>query len=192
MGIRSFLNEKSDYLINWNRPGSLFFGSHRYSYQELLERGFVIASTAALGFLAWNQSSDGGMMPFAYGAALGFLMSHTITMSPLIYKRLEAKWACDALQDKIDLKLIAKNTDFRALVDKVVAEVLNENSSKSPSAVWGRRKRLLTTLLDWLDEPQLSLKTLTDTLKSVDVIDHLDKNDIHGSSAKAALEFNYS
>ena len=178
MGIRDYLNVKSNYLIDWNRPGSLFFGNHRYSSQELLERGFVIAMTATGGFLKWNNSNNGGFTPLACGAALGFLISHSITMSPLIYKRLEAQWACDTLQDKINLKLIAKKEDVRLLVSNTVATVLQQTHSTSPSAVWGRRKRLLTNLLEWLNDSQISLEKLTDTLKSADIINHLDKKNI--------------
>jgi hypothetical protein len=176
MGFRDYLTKKSDYLINWQRAGSLFFsGTHRYTPKEVLERSFVITSMAVGGFLKWNTSNNGGATPFMFGAALGFLVSHSITMSPLIYKRLEAKWACGSLKDTIHLRLIAKPEECRLLVTSIIEKILKETHSKSPSAVWGRRKRLLTNLLEWLNNSQLSLKELTDKLQSPDVITHLDK-----------------
>lgn len=181
MGVRDYLNNKSNYLINWNRPGALLFGNHRYTPRELLERGFVITMTAAGGFL-----NRGSLTSFSGGAALGFLLAHSITMSPLIYKRLEAMWACDSLKDQIHLRLLARPADFRPLVTDVVDKVLQETHSKSPSAVWGRRKRLLTNLLDWLNDKQLSLEQLTPVLQCSDVINHLDAKDLSDSIITAS------
>lgn len=78
----SFLNRKSAYLINWHRVGSLLFSNHRYSTYELLQRGFVIATTAAGGFLAWNNSEKGGAKPFVLGASLA-LPFPTPLLSPI-------------------------------------------------------------------------------------------------------------
>lgn len=171
-----FLNKYTNHLIDWNRVGNLLFTTHRYTPQELLERGFIISSTAALGLLKWNQSSDGDALAFCYGATLGFLMSHMLVISPLIYKRLEAKRGCDILIDKINLILISRDEELRLLVTLVVDGIMQQSHSKSPSAVWGRRKRILATLCDWITDQSISLSTLKQALGSSNAIECLDDN----------------
>lgn len=176
MDIRRFLTEQSNYLIDWNRPGSLFFSNHKYSSREMLERGFVITSTAVMGFLTWNQSTAGGALPFALGASLGFLISHTITMSPLIYKRLQAQWACNELKTEINA-LLEKKPDFiSSLVHPVIDKVIKFPKSKSASETWGCRARLLANLKDILTEPTLSVTQLQEILANEEIIKILDEN----------------
>ncbi|KTD12084.1 hypothetical protein Lgra_1542 [Legionella gratiana] len=171
--IRTFLNQKTDYLINWNRPGSLFFSSHHYSTRELIERGFVITSTAAGGFLAWNKSEEGGAAPFVLGASLAFLLAHTVTMSPLIYKRIKAKWSCDERIKTINSQLSDEDKNFSLLVKQVIDKIMTHAAEKSPSAVWGKRDRLLKNLETWIDEEEHSL--LGDVLKNEEIISLLNK-----------------
>ncbi len=171
--VKSFLNEKTDYLINWNRVGNLFFSNHRYSSQELMERGFVVTCTAAGGFLAWNKSEEGGVTPFALGASLAFLLSHTVIISPLIYKRLKAKWSCDEHIKTINSKLSEEDKDFTLLVKQVIDKVMTHAAEKSPSAIWGKRERLLKNLETWIDEEDHSM--LDGVLKNEEIIPLLDK-----------------
>jgi hypothetical protein len=182
MRLRDFLTAQSNYLIDWNRAGSLFFSNHHYSLQEKLERGFVITSTAVMGFLTWNATEQGGFLPFAFGASLGFLISHTITMSPLIYKRLVAQWSCTDLIDQINQKITHQEPDFITLVQSVCDDVLKSTNNTSPSATWGRRKRLLETLLEWLNTEE-KMDTITETLKKADIVDLLDQREIPPSSS---------
>ncbi|MBL7525107.1 hypothetical protein [Legionella bononiensis] len=182
MGLRDFLTAQSNYLIDWNRAGSLFFSNHRYSLQEKIERGFVITSAAVMGFLTWNASEQGGFLPFAFGASLGFLISHTITMSPLIYKRLMAQWSCNDLIDQINQKVTSQESNFISLVQSVCDDVLKSTNNTTPSATWGRRKRLLENLLEWLNTEE-QMDVLTETLKKTDIVDLLDKREVTSSSS---------
>lgn len=172
--MRTYLNQKTDYLINWNRPGSLFFGNHRYSTRELIERGFVITCTAAGGFLAWNKSEEGGATPFLFGASLAFLLAHTITMSSLIYKRLNAKWGCEEHIKTINTQLDHADKDFALLVNPVIDKIISHTSEKSPSAVWGKRERLLKNLETWINEENHNI--LSHVLKDEEIISLLDNN----------------
>lgn len=171
MGAGTYLTNASNYLVDWNRPGSLFFGRHRYSTKELAERGFVIAMTSIAGYWAWSQSQS--PMYAAAAATIGFLVAHTITMSPLICKRLEAKWACDALI--IDIRShVNDKPEFQDLVNSVIEKVMQYAQSKSASAVWGERKRLLTHLSEWVRDVRISIDDLSAVLKRDDVISCLD------------------
>jgi hypothetical protein len=178
---KDFLNKKTDYLINWNRPGSLFFGTHRYSNRELLERGFVIASIALGGFLAHNKSEREGVLPFAFGASLGFLLAHAVTMSPLIYKRLQAKWGCEELIKKMQGQLKSES-ELHSLISQAIEQIMAHATVKSPSAVWGKRLRLLQTLSAWIDEQDPM--ELTATLKGENIIELLDTNHHQSSGMK--------
>jgi hypothetical protein len=173
---QAYLTNKSNYLVNWHRVGNLLFTNHRYSPRELLERSFVIASTAAGGFLAWNKSEEGGATPFALGASLAFVLSHTLVISPLIYKRLHAMWNCDTILKSIGEQLAhEQDKGLVHLIQGALKQVMTHVAEKSPSAVWGKRLRLLTNLQVWLDEedPESLRKILTDK----QFIERLDKNE---------------
>jgi hypothetical protein len=177
VAIRHALNEKSQYLINWNRPGSLFFGNHRYSNREVLERAFVLVMITAGGYLG-SQSREYSTGACVVGASLSFFIAHTITMSPLIYKRLEAKWACEKLQKQINSQLIDKDDGYCSMVNNAVTSVLEHVHSKSPSAVWGHRKRLLTNLHNLLNHPEIPFSQLAEILNERDVIYKLEQEEL--------------
>jgi hypothetical protein len=172
--VGTFLNKKTDYLINWNRVGNLLFSNHRYSPQELIVRGFVVTCTAAGGFLAWNNSEKGGAMPFLLGASLAWTLAHAVVISPLVYKRLKAKWGCKEHIKSINDQLNEQDNDFTQLVYQTIDKILSHASEKSPSAVWGKRERLLNNLQRWIEEQDSSI--LSDVLKDKDIISKLDTN----------------
>lgn len=172
--IRELLNQRTDYLINWNRVGSLFFSNHRYSTQELLERSFIISATAIGGFLAWNQS-EGNSTTLAFGASLGFLLAHTATLSPLIYKRLQTKWACEEHIKTINSHLNDEMSECSSLVKQTMDKIMNYTPEQtSPSAIWGKRERLLKNLEAWITEEDCS--NLTHILSKDDIITLLENN----------------
>jgi len=186
MHLADWLTEKSNHLIDWRRPGSLFFGNHRYSTKEMVERIFVITSAASLGFLRWMQSEENGAVAFAEGAALGFLISHTITMAPLIQKRVAAQFSCYKLTLKIKEIVSEEDSEFILLVNSVIKKVSQHAETKSASATWGKRERLLSTLMDWLNDVNLDSAQLIELLNVDDVVSVLN-NMSHGYSAKHNL-----
>lgn len=164
-----YLNQRTDHLVNWNRPGGLFFSNHQYSNRELLERGFVIASMAVGGYMA----AGGGVLCCVFGASLAFTVAHGITMAPLIHKRLKAKWACDELVNNLK-EQIKFDDEFGVLVSAVIDQVMAHVASTSPSAVWGKRQRLLETLTKWFNG--IDHEELSSTLKDEDIISLLDRD----------------
>ena len=174
MGLRDTLTAASMDLIDFRRPGALFFSNHKYSQRELLERIFVITSAATLGFLNWMQSQEGWAIPIASGAALGFLISHTITMSPLIYKRLVFMWNCYNIQKEIKSNIAKDKMPFIELVNSVVEQILEHKGSKSASATWGKRERLMTNLLTWLKDNTHDSLVMNEALGNADIISSLD------------------
>lgn len=185
MGAGAFLTKASDNLVDWRRVGNLFFGkTHRYSAKELSERGFVVAMTGIAGYWTWSQYQDPGFAAIA--ATIGFLVSHTIIVSPLIYKRLQAKWACDALIINIRNHVNDK-PEFQTQVNSVIDKVMQHAESKSASAVWGKRKRLLTHLSEWVDDVRISIDALSVILKRDDVISCLDNQNFEAEEERLVL-----
>jgi hypothetical protein len=163
------LNEASNYLIDWRRPGSLLFCNHRYSQKEWAERLFVVGSTAMAGYWQWCDSQD--MRDAGIAATVGLLLSHTLTMSPLILKQLKNKWACDELIVNIRERIHAELPEFKELIESTIQKILKHAESKSASAVWGERARLLTNLLGWLDQNNAYL---AEVLNQEDIINLLN------------------
>ncbi len=175
MSLLDSLNKQTGYLVDWKRAGVVMFSTnHRYTSREVLERGFIVARMAVGGFLASNKSEKGGSVPFIFGASLAFLISHTITMSPLIYKRLQASWNCDKIIKQLNEQLKSEQA-IAPIVSEVISKIMKHAAVTSASAVWGKRERLLTTLQDWINNNDHDL--LNDTLKNENIIELLDKND---------------
>lgn len=168
------LNETSNYLIDWRRTGNLLFSNHRYSQKEWAERIFVVGSTALAGYWQWCDSQD--MKDAGIAATIGFLLSHTLIMSPLILKRLKNKWACDELIINIKEKTHTKSPAFKELIESAIQKILKHAESKSASAVWGERVRILTKLSDMLDQNNAYL---AEVLKQEDIINLLNKPSIN-------------
>lgn len=174
MDVCNYLNKRSNYLVNWNRVGNLLFTKHRYSTKELGQRSFIIATSAAFGFLARNKFETGAVS-CVLSASLGFVIAHTLVISPLIYKRLEAKWACEELTKKINLELVGKD-EFRSGINKVITHILHHDPSNA-SIVWGKRKRILTNLFFCLTHEIITPTNFNDLIKDQDeLIECLDQN----------------
>lgn len=168
MRFSVFLNEKTHHLIDWKRVGNLFLSNHHYSLKELMERSFIVTSTAVVGFLSWNNSEKGGIGSVVWGASMGFFISHSIVMSHLAYKRLKTRWACLDIIQTIQSKF--QEHPQSKLINKAIYHIMIQADSKSASsAVWGKRKRLLTRLSDYLDAR--NLEALLDTPELIQLLD---------------------
>lgn len=178
MGFADFLNGQTGNLIDWNRPGSLLFSTHRYSAKELAERGAIIAATAICGYLAWNLTESSGYA--ALGASIGFIVSHAVTMYPLIQKRMQAKLDCNERRLELERQFTDKDPLSQS-ISRVISLIMEHEASRSPSEIWGKRARLLSTLLEWTRNGY----ELGKVLESSDIIQLLDKN-IHDESATPA------
>lgn len=156
-GTGNYLSKKANYLIDANRIGNLFYSSHHYSSRELLDRGMLLAVAAAVGFLAYRkyETPESALA----GAALGWFIAHLVVIAPLVYKKMQYQQDCkkcietikDQLKNEID-------QNFSQLVFASIDQIMNHVSEKSISMVWGKRSRLMDTLLDWLlhkDKQQL-------------------------------------
>lgn len=142
--LADILTKNTNHLIDWNRIGSVV-GARQYTYRELAERGFIIASMAAGGFLAKNQREQGGIASFAGGAFLAFLLAHTITMSPLIYKRIKLQGACNDIKTRLDEQLMSE-PELRDSVIELINKIMKLATVRGASAVWSHRLSLLNRL----------------------------------------------
>ena len=172
-GMTEFFNRASGHLVDWKRPGNLFLRSNNYSQKVWAERIFVLGSTALAGYWQWYDSQE--IKEAGIAATIGFLVSNTLTMTSLIWKRLENKWACDALAAYIKDAIKKEKPFFVKLVGSVIQKILEHADSKSASEVWGERRRLLTNLSNWLSQ---DVEGLTEILKRADIVSCLTHENI--------------
>lgn len=152
------LTELSHNYIDWSRVGFfLRLGNHRYSRDELLQRGSIIATAATFAFVGnylnnpdKTQLSNTSMALFM--GTLGFTLAHTMTMMPLVLKRVKISHECGALVSEIKEKIAPLPTDQQeAILSKVknALEVSLSNAKQaSATQTWGRRRTLLLQIRD--------------------------------------------
>ncbi|WP_419419622.1 hypothetical protein ACNVED_14140 [Legionella sp. D16C41] len=164
------LTQWSNYYIDWSRVGGLLRqGTHRYSWNELMQRGIILASIGAGGYAGYNAANQNsafmsGLYSMA-GCFTGFVVSHLVVTAPLIYKRYQLSQECmeaqkvilNALQDLKDY--LPNNENINQLIPVIsthVDTIMNMNLSKgeraNASLTWGRRRTLLTNLAEKLKQ----------------------------------------
>jgi hypothetical protein len=151
------LTEFSNHYVDWSRIGELLkSGTHRYSKEELIVRGEIIAFTAASAFLGdhLNNPEKTGCTDLTISIAagvIGFVVSHTVAISYLMSKRHEMSKECARLVTEIKVKMQEmqpplSQLDYRSLNELIIdiQEVsLSDKSHSRASQTWGYRKNLL-------------------------------------------------
>lgn len=156
------MTEGSGHFLDWSRTGELLLSaSHRYSRDELLARGFIVACIAVTAYLGATQNDEEKTHCSSTTAAimlgfLGFVVSHAIVLIPLVQKRREMSAECNQLADQIKQQVRADVclTDVSKLVNHVLKLSLSTEQHGNASLTWGTRKRLLQCVKDRLDEGQ--------------------------------------
>jgi hypothetical protein len=157
------LTQSSDHLVDWSRTAIYLRngGRHSYTAQQIIERAFIIATTAASAYLGacLNKPEKTGYSDTSAGIAFGlagFLFSHVCTMYPLIKKRRQQKAECQVIIQ--DINNTVKNKGFGDLSFKihyVIKEImrtsLSTNESGNATGTWGHRKTMLQNLDKSLD-----------------------------------------
>lgn len=97
--------------IDFTRIGSLFTTGHRYSKKELLDRAVIIGGTAATTYMGSRtevseQLGMSNIMGAAAGAVTGFVLTHTVVITPLIMKRIEFSKQCEQTKARITKLLV--------------------------------------------------------------------------------------
>lgn len=156
------LTDLSGYYVDWSRVGELISQTkHHYTWQQLIERGAIVASTAYGAYKGYECAEDSsfGLNASLYsmaGCFVGFVVSHLVVIAPLIYKRHQRKIECDKTNKKI-ISLFSKlreiDCDNEAIttlittLGEVVKVALNINLSDEKHArasqTWGRRSALM-------------------------------------------------
>lgn len=159
------LTKMTNHYIDWSRVGNLVrSGTHRYSTQELVTRGSILAATAVSAFLGAYYNDEettnrsDGMAALAAGLA-GFVLSHTLVIASLIKKRCDASAECNKQIREINVILERINTPnvsaaVKAVIDHIQTMSLSNNNHSNASATWGRRLALLTRVKELLLSPE--------------------------------------
>ena len=164
------LTEYSNNIIDWSRVAELVSsGSHRYSRAELLVRLGIVSTTAASAFVGWSINNSKGSAAamsntssiVAFGL-LGFIVSHTVAIWPLIQKRWKLSKEClhlasDAVGkiNSMEVNDLRFRIKLRVLVGDILKFSLSDDKHSKASQTWGRRKRLLNSLVLYLDQGHL-------------------------------------
>ncbi len=154
------MTESSGHYLDWSRTGELLLSAaHRYSCDELLVRGFIVASIAISAYLGAAQNNEEKThcssltMSFAAGLT-GFVVSHAIVLIPLVKKRYEMSMECQRIADEIKKTtsqlLYAK--EVAALVDHISRLSLSDEQHGNASMTWGTRRRCLLQLVVTITE----------------------------------------
>lgn len=142
------MNSLTDYLIDWTRVGELLrSGTHRYSYDEMIQRGFIIILT--LSPVMYYREFSLFVLELVM---ICFFVSHLFIISPLIIKRWLCKMECNKLIAKIKSADCVCTNNSGNIWCEVCVKIHRIMESSVPngkaSATWGRRKRLLKDMLD--------------------------------------------
>jgi hypothetical protein len=154
------LTESSNHYLDWSRIGELVqAGNHRYSKDEVITRGGIIAFTAVAAFLGYllNDSEKTNCSDVQMSVALGvsgFILSHAVVIYPLVQKRLELSKDCALLSNEIIQKLeknvVNMSSECKAKVQEELLRIKNLSLSNEDhgkaSQTWGRRRRLLSEI----------------------------------------------
>ena|SRR3990167_6849624 len=164
------LTEYSNHYVDWSRVGELLgSGAHRYSHDELLVRGGIIAFTAASAMLGAYLNDEtktgyGGLAIVVASGLLGFFVSHAVAIYPLVSKRMAMRQECDnieaSIHRKIDEMSASLSSDDRQLIQAVIDRIktfsLTTDQRGNASQTWGTRKRLLGNFAECLDESHVA------------------------------------
>jgi len=181
------LTKLSDYYIDWSRVGELFASNkHRYTWDQLIQRGMILASSAYGAYAGYNRADNGfGLSSSLYsmaGCFIGFAVSHLLIIAPLIYKRHQMNQACMASQHEIlaSIQTLSKldpgNREITNLIVNIINLVdstnnisLSDENHANASQTWGRRKNLMEKINCRL-KSDLKLACATDLNSHIDTL----------------------
>lgn len=147
MQIAQTLNRISNYLIDWTRVGELLrSGTHRYSFEEIIPR-FIICSMTLAPILYYRTINYKVLLQ----CIIGFIVTHSIIIYPLIIKRYYTMKQCQILITNLqNLYCICKyNTELfsHCNICTQIHLIMHNSAPNSKSSItWGMRLRQLKSL----------------------------------------------
>lgn len=150
------ISEYTNYYLDFSRVGELLATRHRYSNREIAVRSGMIAVTVASGLIGAyvNDPDTSGWGDYTIAAAsalLGFVISHTIVIVPLIQKRCNRHTECVRVMQSIRAEAhrqgLANVTDLvEACMQRIMSFSLANELHSNASRTWGRRQAMLENL----------------------------------------------
>lgn len=181
------MTESSEHYLDWSRVGSLLQSkNYRYSNNDLLVRAGVIAGVMSGGIIGYRQSNSHSYVNHSLwamaGCFVGFVVSHSIVIAPLIHKRYVMSHDCKLLQEKIVHELSEHEKTFEAdnkeefncifeniklLMNGIMGQSLSNELHGNASLTWGRRRKQLINLEKALKESILDFSKSDLTLNEL-------------------------
>lgn len=180
------LTAYSNHLIDWSRVGELLSsGTHRYTLKELAIRGVILGTTAVGGYQGYQWTDEGfGLNSCLYsmaGCFIGFVVSHTAIIAPLILKRYQMSQACQSHEVEAlnALTLIKHLHPQHEVVNKMMSNVsekikmtkeltFSDDKHARASQTLGTRKTLMAKIACQInDDLNTLLKADEQTIKKI-------------------------
>ncbi len=139
-------------LIDFSRVGNLLSSHHRYSVNELITRVYIIGITAVFSIIGHTLfsflSPDYRLAVAVLFGLMGFILSHTQVILPLIRKRQARLTSIEQLisdiQACIQLAPNEKQTEYQLTLENILAQSATTHHGRQLSQTLGKRFRLLT------------------------------------------------
>lgn len=149
------ITQKTDHLIDPQRIGQFLLDKrHTYSREELAIRGFIISSILLGFYLGWEKKHS--FSSALLHGLVGFIASHTVAITPLIYARWQIRETNKRLENAIltflNQSSIKESTKqlIKETVTAIQALSLTTETRGNARETLGKRKRLLTEIHDHL------------------------------------------
>ncbi|MDR3477273.1 MAG: hypothetical protein P4M14_04505 [Gammaproteobacteria bacterium] len=176
------MTEHSHHYLDWSRVGELLrVGNHRYSQDEIIMRGGIIACTALSAFLAGyfnnpEKTNCSTSTLSIIGGVFGFTLSHAIVIYPLIKKRREMSTDCHNTVNAIHKMDMPHQEKIQAVITHILNLSLSNDKHSNASQTWGRRKYLLNKLHEQLKDQQTPLDFNYDSIEEIVAKLNADRN----------------
>ncbi|OAI49586.1 hypothetical protein AYO45_02200 [Gammaproteobacteria bacterium SCGC AG-212-F23] len=184
------LTHLTRHYIDWSRIGNLLkSGKHRYSTDEIITRGAIISFTAISAVLGnyFNNSKKTGYSDTSATlicGTIGFLLSHSYVIIPLIKKRCKVSAECNRIKYEISLNITSLKDNplspfIKSTVLKIMSLSMSDKEHARASETWGRRLTLLTRVNEsfllqqsefekfWTENPERIIEKLSSTPPNV-------------------------
>lgn len=147
MSLTDEANQLTNGWIQWNFFGKFINTKYQYTPRQLGERAFIISTFASCAYLASYKTNN--LAVVALSGITGFLISHTITMSPALYKRYQYYQTCLTIQNRIE-----NSESFKDNQEPItrISEIIFKHVDKKATAIWGKRARLMNNFENILND----------------------------------------
>ena len=162
VAISVSLSRYVNYYLDFSRVASLIGTNHRYSNSELCARAFILLGIVTPMTLAYQSPEDHSKsfrtLNVLLHGTVGFILTHTIVILPLIMKRVKMSSEIQHLNNELSYFFNSRISDlnekrfFTEHMDILKKWDASTKKSANSSMTLGRRLRLLKTYAELIKD----------------------------------------